>query len=57
METRERYMGVGGNIWVIEIWGVRLDVLLLKDAKKGCMAVLLECVDSSSFHGTGLIFP
>ena len=37
-------MGVGGNTCVIEVWGVIFDVLLLKDAKKGCMAVLLECV-------------
>ena len=45
------------NICVIEVWGVRFDVLLLKDAKKGCMAVLLECVDSSCCHQAGLILP
>lgn len=49
--------GCGWKYLCHRIWGVIFDVLLSKDAKKGCMAVLLECVDSSSFHGTGLIFP
>ena len=46
-----------GEAWVIEVWGVIFDVLLLKEGGKACMAVLSEDVDSSDCPRTGLILP
>ena len=36
--------GCGWKFLCHRSMGSDIDVLLLKDAKKGCMAVLLECV-------------
>lgn len=44
---------MGENICVIGVWGVRPDVLILKEGGKMLMVVLLTAM----FHRLGLILP